>query len=102
MPGRLLIEDTGAEMQSAARVIDFVKTRPVSHVLAAHIELDRNRETYTWGSQYHPQEHSLELTKEDLLRLPAALSAFNGFYTRRGSLILMNSGHCRVVRAMLA
>ena len=43
-----------------------------------------------------------ELTKEDSLRLPAALNAFNGFYTRRGSLILMNSGHCRVVRAMLA
>jgi glyoxylase-like metal-dependent hydrolase (beta-lactamase superfamily II) len=91
LPGRLMIEDTAADKQSAARVIEVVKTRPVRHVLGTHIEINTNGDTYTWGSQYHPQEHSLELTKEDLFQLPAALNEFNGFYTRHGRLILMNS-----------
>jgi len=91
LPGRLLIEDTAADKQSAARVIEFVKTHPVRHVLGTHIEVNANGDTFAWGSHYHPQEHSLELTQEDLFQLPSALNEFNGFYTRHGRLILMNS-----------
>jgi glyoxylase-like metal-dependent hydrolase (beta-lactamase superfamily II) len=90
LPGRLLIEDTADDKQSAARVIDFVNTHAVRYVLGAHIELDRDGNTYMRASQYHPQEHSLELTREDLLQLPAALNRFNGFYSRYGNLVLMN------------
>jgi hydroxyacylglutathione hydrolase len=90
LPGRLLVEDTAADKQSAARVSEFVKTRPVSHVLGAHIELDVHGKTYPGAPHYHPNEHSLELTRDDLMALPAALEAFNGFYTRHGNFVLMN------------
>jgi glyoxylase-like metal-dependent hydrolase (beta-lactamase superfamily II) len=91
LPGRLLIEDTQAAKQSARRVVDYIKTRSVTYVLGAHIEFDADGQPYTWGSHYHPREHSLELTKDDLLKLPDGLEAFNGFYTRSGNLVMMNS-----------
>jgi hydroxyacylglutathione hydrolase len=100
MPGRLLIDDSGADLASARRVAAFVKDRPVSYVLGGHIELDANGETFPWESQYHPNEHALQMTKDDLLALPAAVEAFNGFYTTSGKFILMNS--MRVLIAMAA
>jgi hydroxyacylglutathione hydrolase len=102
LPGRLLVEDTAAGKESAARVIEFVKTRPLSHVLGAHIELDVNGKTYPWGPHYHPHEHALELTRDDLLALPAALEAFNGFYTRHGNFILMNQNRILAAGAIAA
>src|SRR5262249_235821 len=102
LAGRLLIEDVAADKQSAARVIEFVKTRPVSHVLGTHIEVDQRGEMFTWGSHYHPQEHSLELTKEELLELPAALDAFNGFYTGYGNLVLMNQNRVLAAEGVAA
>lgn len=102
LPGRLLVEDTAADKESAARVIEFLKTRPVSHVLGAHIELDVNGQTYPFGSQYHPREHPLELAKDDLVKLPAALNAFNGFYTRQGTLVLMNQFRILAAEAIAA
>ena len=99
LPGRLLIEDTAADKQSAARVIDFVKSHPVTYVLGTHIEMDRNGELYGWPSHYHPQEHRLELSKDDLLQLPAALDNFNGFYSHYGIFVMMNQN--RVLAAEL-
>jgi hydroxyacylglutathione hydrolase len=90
MPGRLLIDDTNADLASAKRAAAFVKDRPVTFVLGGHIELDAAGETFPWESQYHPNEHALQMSKDDLLALPAALSSFNGFYTRSGRFILMN------------
>jgi hydroxyacylglutathione hydrolase len=90
MPGRLLIDDTNADLASAKRVAAFVKDRPVTFVLGGHIELDATGETFPWESQYHPHEHALQMSKDDLLALPAAISSFNGFYNRRGKFILMN------------
>jgi len=98
MPGRLLIDDAAADLASAQRVAAFVKDRPVSHVLGGHIELDRAGETFPWESQYHPQERVLQMSKDDLLALPAAVSRFNGFYTQHGRFIMMNS--MRVLLAM--
>lgn len=54
MPGRLLIDDTGADLASAQKAAAFVKERPVSFVLGGHIEFDANGETFPWQSQYHP------------------------------------------------
>jgi glyoxylase-like metal-dependent hydrolase (beta-lactamase superfamily II) len=90
LPGRLLIDDAGADLASANRAVDFVKNRAVSQILGGHIELNRAGDVYPWGSQYHPDERPLQLTKADLLALPAALRGFNGFYGRRGDLILTN------------
>jgi glyoxylase-like metal-dependent hydrolase (beta-lactamase superfamily II) len=91
MPARLLIDDAGAERATADRVAAFVRDRPVRAVLGGHIELDTTGETFSWGSHYHPGELALAMTKADLLALPAAAESFNGFYTRSGPYLMINS-----------
>jgi hydroxyacylglutathione hydrolase len=102
MPGRLLIEDTSADLASAERVAGFVRDRPISFVLGGHIEVNSAGETFAWGSQYHPHEHVLQMTKDDLLALPAAIRSFNGFYTRHGQFILMNSMRILIAEGICA
>jgi hydroxyacylglutathione hydrolase len=102
MPARLLIDDARADLASAKRVAAFVRDRPVTFVLGGHIELDAAGDTFPWESQYHPQEHVLPMTKDDLLALPAAIGSFNGFYTRSGNFILMNSTRILMAWAVLA
>jgi len=93
MPARLLIEDAGAYRESALRVVDFLKMRPLTHILGGHIELNAAGRAYRFGSHYHPNEHRLELAREDLTALPAAFERFNGFYARYPNYILTNSVH---------
>src|SRR5215475_7842507 len=93
MPARLLIEDAAAYRESALRVIDFLKTRPLIHILGGHIELNAAGRAYRFGSHYHPNEHRLELERADLKALPAALERFNGFYARYPNYILTNTIH---------
>jgi glyoxylase-like metal-dependent hydrolase (beta-lactamase superfamily II) len=102
LPGRLLIDDLQAYRLSAARAVEFVRTRPVSHVLGAHIELDASGEPYTSGTQDHPNERPLQLEKSDLLALPAALQDFNGFYARHPTFILSNPMHNLLAFALVA
>ena len=100
LPGRLLIADKAADLASARRVADFIKDRLVTHVLGGHIELNTDGNTISFGSSYHPDEHALELTKEDLLGLSAVVAHFNGFYSRDGMYIMLNQN--RVFGAALA
>ena len=102
LPGRLLIEDTTAYHESALRVIDFLKTRPLTHILGGHIELNAAARAYRFGSHYHPSEHRLELARADLTALPAALERFNGFYARYPNYILTNPIHNLVALAIIA
>jgi glyoxylase-like metal-dependent hydrolase (beta-lactamase superfamily II) len=102
LPGRLLIEDAAAYRESALRVIDFLKTRPLSHILGGHIELNSAGHAYRFGSHYHPNEHRLELAKEDLTVLPAAFESFNGFYARYPDYILTNPIRNLIVLAVIA
>ena len=102
MPGRLLIDDTKADVASAERVAAFVRDRPISFVLGGHVELNSAGVTFPWGSQYHPHEHVLPMTKDDLLALPAAIRSFNGFYSVRGKFIMMNSIRILIAEAVLA
>jgi hydroxyacylglutathione hydrolase len=90
LPGRLLVDDAQAYGDSARRVAEFLRDRPVAHVLGGHLELDADGELYPSGAQYHPNERRLELAKEDLLALPAALDAFNGFYDAHSNYVLTN------------
>jgi len=90
LPGRLLIEDAATYRESALRVVDFLKTRPLTHILGGHIELDTAGRAYRFGSHYHPNEHRLELARADLARLPEAFERFNGFYARYPNYILTN------------
>ena len=90
LPGRLVINDLAAVRKSARRVVEFFLTRPLTHILGAHIELAVEGNAFGMGSQYHPNEHRLELSKEDLLALPTALDHFNGFYAKYPAYILTN------------
>lgn len=96
LPGRLLIEDTKADLASARRVAEFVEQRPVAYVLGAHIELDETGKIFL-GTQYHPNERPLQLTKQDLLALPGIVSGFNGFYAKRGGYLLMNQNRILIL-----
>ena len=98
LPGRLLIADKDADLASARRVADFVRDRPVSYVLGGHIELDAAGNLLDLGSRYRPNQHVLQLTKQDLLRLPAVVGRFNGFYTRDGMFLMMSQD--RVLAAL--
>jgi hydroxyacylglutathione hydrolase len=102
MAGRLLIDDAAAYRESALRVVDFLKTRPLSYILGGHIELDAAGHAYRFGSHYHPNEHRLELTREDLAALPAAFENFNGFYARHPNYILTNPIRNLVALAIIA
>ncbi len=93
MAARLLIEDAAAYRESALRVVDFLKTRSLTHILGGHIELDTAGRAFRFGSHYHPNEHRLELARADLMALPAAFERFNGFYARYPNYILTNPIH---------
>jgi hydroxyacylglutathione hydrolase len=101
MPARLLIDDGTAYHQSALRVVEFLNTRPLTHILGGHIELDAAGRAYRFGSHYHPNEHRLELAKADLTALPAALERFNGFYAGYPNYILTNPIHNLVAMAII-
>jgi glyoxylase-like metal-dependent hydrolase (beta-lactamase superfamily II) len=101
MPGRLLIDDAGAERATVNRVAAFVRDRPVRAVLGGHIELDTAGATFSWGSHYHPGEHALGMTKADLLALPAAAESFNGLYSRSGPFLMMNSIRVLIAEAIV-
>ena len=102
LPGRLLIEDAAAYRESALRVVDFLKTRPLAHIMGGHIELNTAGQAYRFGSHYHPNEHWLELAREDLTSLPAAFESFNGFYARHPNYILTNPIHNLMALAFIA
>jgi len=87
LPGRLLIADKSADLASARRVAQFIADRPVTHVLGGHVELDGAGNTFL-GVHHHPNERPLQLSKDDLLQLPAIVDSFNGFYGRHGEYIL--------------
>jgi hydroxyacylglutathione hydrolase len=90
LPGRLMVDDLDQYRASAARLVSLVGSRPVSHVLGAHIELDAAGELFPSGSEHHPNERALALDKADVLALPAALADFNGFYARHDHFVITN------------
>ena len=96
LPGRLLIEDTDAALASARCVAEFAEQHPITHVLGAHIELDKSGKTF-FGSGHHPNERPLELTRQDLLALPGIIEGFNGFYAKRGVYVLMNQNRILIL-----
>src|SRR5436309_5313304 len=102
MPGRLLIDDSAAYHESALRVVDFLKTRPLTHILGGHIELNASGRAYRFGSHYHHNEHRRECAREDLTALPAAFEKFNGFYARYPNYILTNPIHNLLALGIIA
>lgn len=100
LPGRLIIDDTAANLASAGRLAAFARTHPVSHVLGGHIELDANDRTLPMGSTHHPRERALPLGRQAVLDLPATVARFNGLYSRHGMHVMYNQS--RVLVAVVA
>jgi glyoxylase-like metal-dependent hydrolase (beta-lactamase superfamily II) len=101
MPARLLVDDYKAYVASADRLATFAKNHPVSYVLGGHVEKDTNGQLFPWQSQYHPHEHVLQMTREDVLALPVALRKFNGFRTTAGDFFFQDSMHILMVGGVL-
>jgi len=102
LPRRILVDDFAAFEASAQRVADFLKDKPVRYVLGGHVEKNRAEELLGWQSTYHPDEHSLGLTKASAMALPAALHLFNGFYTATGDFVIENPIRNLVVTGLVA
>ncbi len=81
-PGRLYINGATRNGQfevfkaSIQRLVDFTADKPVAFVIGTHIEMTTTpQEDYPMQAKSHPNEHPLQLTREHLLELNAALSA---------------------------
>ena len=77
-PGRLYTgeADVPVYAASAQRLVDFIRRRPVAHVLGTHIEQSRTPYVdYPRGTTYQPEEHALELTRAHVIELNDALQA---------------------------
>jgi glyoxylase-like metal-dependent hydrolase (beta-lactamase superfamily II) len=73
-PGRLYISNFPQYLESIERLVGFIADKPVVHVLGTHIEMtDTPYQDYPFGATVHPDEHRLELGREHLLELLAAL-----------------------------
>ena len=102
LPGRLLVDDAAVDLASAERAASFVQARPVAFVLGGHIEMNSAGQLFPWESQFHPQERVLQMTKDDLLALPAALRSFIGFYSVHGQFTMENSIRILIALALFA
>jgi len=78
-PGRLYISDFNLYRQSIQRMVNFTTGKPLCHVLGTHIEMTNVPQVdFPIGSTYHPNEHPLQLGREHLLELNAAIIAMSG------------------------
>jgi glyoxylase-like metal-dependent hydrolase (beta-lactamase superfamily II) len=71
-PGRLYVNEADVPVfaASAARLGRFVRQHPIAHVLGTHIEQSSTPYVdYPVGTIYQPEEHSLELTRANVLEL---------------------------------
>lgn len=73
-PGRLYISNFTDYRNSIQRLVDFTQNNPVCWVLGTHIEMSNTPgDDFPIGSTYHPNEHPLQLKREHLLELNAAV-----------------------------
>ena len=83
-PGRLYVRDSRAFVDSIDRLVNFTRTREVTHVLGAHIENTRTPyRDYPEGTTFQPEEHELELGRAHLLELQSALRQMGDHLERR-------------------
>ena len=83
-PGRLYVRDGPAFTASIERLVDFTRDRPVAHFLGTHIENTREPfRDYPEGTVDQPDEHVLQLGRDQLLKLRDALQPMGGRVTRQ-------------------
>lgn len=75
-PGRLYVTGWLEFRRSISRLVEFTRTRPVAHILGAHIEQTRTPfRDYPAGTAFQPAEHELQLSRGTLLELDAGVRA---------------------------
>ncbi len=77
-PGRLYVRarDFPEFVRSTARLVEFTRGKPVTHILGTHVEQSSTPfEDYPVGTTYQPQEHALALSRGALLELNEAVRA---------------------------
>jgi hydroxyacylglutathione hydrolase len=75
-PGRLYVSLANVPVFAASvrRLVDFVSTHDVAHVLGTHIEQTKTPYLdYPRGTAYQPEERSLDLTRAHVIELNDAL-----------------------------
>jgi hydroxyacylglutathione hydrolase len=77
-PGRLYVADNPAYTASAQRLADFVKDRPIAHVLGTHIEQSQTPYLDYGIHVPQPEEHPLELTRANVLEMNYAFKKLAG------------------------
>lgn len=65
-PGLLVVNDWRAYRDSARRIASFARTHEISFVLGAHVEMARSGGLFPIGTTFQPDEHPLQLLREDL------------------------------------
>jgi hydroxyacylglutathione hydrolase len=82
-PGRLYVSSQQAYRDSVDRLVAFTQSRPVAHVMGAHIEQKRTPFLdYPVGTQQQPEEHVLELGRSHILELDDTLDRMPGAMVR--------------------
>ena len=82
-PGRLYVRDTAAFAESIARLVTFSMNHPVVHYLGTHIENTRTPGIdYPVGTADQPDEHDLDLRRDQLVELDSVVRAMRGRMVR--------------------
>jgi hydroxyacylglutathione hydrolase len=82
LPGRLYVDDHAVFLASMDRLVEFVRSRPVTHVLGCHIEMRRTPgRDFPLGATYQPDERPLQMGVDRLTVIRDAAAAIAG---RRG------------------
>ena len=64
--GRCYISFWEPWFNSMQRLIDFVDTHPVTHVMGCHVEISKDDEDYPYGLTYQPNEAPVQMTVQQL------------------------------------
>ena len=94
LPGRVYISDLESSRASSQRLVEFIESRPVSHVLGGHLEMDNQGMLYGPQSTYRPDQRQLQLTRKHVLALEQAFGESGRFifYSPQDDFVLVNTG----------
>ena len=75
-PGRLYVFDMPAFLGSLDQLVRFAGSRPIRHVMGAHVEMTRvPTRDYPVGARYQPAERPIEMPPERLLAIRSAANS---------------------------
>jgi hydroxyacylglutathione hydrolase len=80
LPGRLYVDDAAVFLASMDRLVEFVRARPVTHVMGGHIEMRRvPGRDFPLGAGYQPGERPLQMGADQITVIRDAAAATAGW-----------------------